>query len=138
MKQFFSNSADYTTLLVGVILMVPAGLFFIAGSIVQLFNLPSLNGLYSGQRLYIFMGLLIIAPLLAVVLNAVPLVIRIVKSPRVVLRWSIFVRYFWTFAIMAAGLLWIAFVYDHDGIACAAHFLPQLQWQNYRHCVAIH
>lgn len=139
MKASFDQSADTKSFYIGVGLMVPAGVFFLAAITSSLLHLPTLNNIsYIGIRLLLFMVALIALPLLAVVINIIALLRSAVKDHQSVFAWSFIKQYFWTLAIVLIALGWVAFLFGHDTVGCAVQYLPQLKWQAFQRCNPIH
>ena len=135
MKLHLSNSASQRTLVWGVGLMAPAGLFFVlaVAGVFRHANPPQLPASFP------------LLPVLIALLPAVALAINLLAlagtaSHRDVPLFSLrFIRrYFWTLALIAASALWLIFLFGHDTVGCATQFLPHLQWTQFRHCSAAH
>ena len=135
MKLHLSNSASQRTLVWGVGLMAPAGLFFVLAvlGVFRRANPPQLPA--SLPLLPILVALL---PAVALAINLLALTGKASRRDVPVFSLLFFQRYFWTLAIIAISALWLVFLFGHDTVGCATQFLPHLQWQQFRQCAATH
>lgn len=135
MKLYLSNSADQRVLYWGVGLMAPAGLFFLAAvlGLLRAANLPA-----PPAALPILPFLVAVLPVAALAINVLALAKSIAqhKEPLFSLRFAR--RYFWTLALIAVAALWLVFLFGHDTIGCALHYLPLLRWSDFQYCAATH
>jgi hypothetical protein len=134
MKQYFTNSADGRTLAWGAGLMVPSGLFFVIAAL-GLLHPSQLGLLHNLPALPLMIAVL---PIVAIVINVIALGRAIARTKQPVINLKFFERYFWTIAVIAAALGWLALLFGHDTAGCALNYLPGLDWNGFQHCAATH
>lgn len=138
MHKITTMSANQRALYAGLVLMLPAVLFVAVGTGLQI--MPPHH--YLGQELHLplhLMQIMLVAfPLLALAINLAALVGTAARRRQSLLSFSFIKRYLLTLVLLAVALGWLAVLFGHDTIGCAAQNLPLLHWQAFRHCAAAH